>query len=215
MRDKEKDAAQMAIKRQNMIETAYRLFSERNIDSVSMPDIARECGYGIATLYRYFNSKTALVIAAGTWAWESFVASNNIRLDAAGFEHMDAAGEYEAYLDTFLDLYRNHRDLLRFNQFFNIYIAGADAKPELMKPYMDMIEGIITWFHSIYAKAESDGTLRTDISENDMFTFTIHIMLAAVTRYAVGLVYTPDEETGNERELRALRNMLLKEYTVR
>ena len=37
-------------------------------------------------------------------------------------------------------------------------------------------------------------------------------MLAAVTRYAVGLVYTEGADT--ERELLTLRNMLLREYTV-
>jgi hypothetical protein len=84
-----------------------------------------------------------------------------------------------------------------------------------MKPYMRMIGAVAGWFHSIYVKAESDGTLRTDVSENTMFTSTIHIMLATVTRYAVGLVYVPDKEAGSEQELVMLKDMFLDRYRTK
>ena len=38
---------------------------------------------------------------------------------------------------------------------------------------------------------------------------------AAVTRYAVGLVYEPESGFDDERELAILREMLLSRYTVR
>lgn len=74
---------------------------------------------------------------------------------------MTAAEEFEAYLDSFLDLYRNHKDLLRFNQFFNIFVAGVGTAPELVKPYMNLVKTTGDWFHSIYEKGKTDGTLRT------------------------------------------------------
>ena len=42
-----------------------------------------------------------------------------------------------------------------------------------------------------------------------MFSSTFHIMLAAVTRYAVGLVY---KGTNPDSELVLLENALLREY---
>lgn len=211
MRNKEKDAAEKAVKRQNMIETAFRIFSENNIDSVSMPDIAKECGYGIATLYRYFNTKMALVVAVSTWAFGQYSASYRQRLNEIGFKQMTALEEYAAFLDSFLDLYRSHKELLRFNQFFNIYVAGAGAEMEQMEPYLNMIKTIGSGFHSVYEKGKTDGTLRTDISETEMFSSTLHLMLAATTRYAVGLIYLPDEKK-SEAELLLLKKMLLREY---
>ena len=201
----------MAVKRQNMIETAFRIFSENSIDAVTMPDIAKECGYGIATLYRYFNTKMALVVAVGTWAFEQYTAINWRHLNEVGFKQMTAFEEYEAFLDSFIDLYRNHKELLRFNQFFNIYIAGAEVESEQMKPYMNLIKTIISGFHSIYEKAKADGTLRTDISETVIFSSSLHLMLAATTRYAVGLVYLSDRKQP-ETELLLLKKMLLQEY---
>ena len=60
-------------------------------------------------------------------------------------------------------------------------------------------------------RAQQDGTLRTDVSAKETLLSSLHLMLAAVTRYAVGLVYQDDYDP--ERELILLRNMLLREYT--
>ena len=49
MRNKEKDAAQMAIKRRDFLAKAYELFAKKNIESVTMAEITRECGYGTMT----------------------------------------------------------------------------------------------------------------------------------------------------------------------
>ena len=45
-----------------------------------------------------------------------------------------------------------------------------------------------------------------------MFASAIHIMMAVVTRYAVGLIYVPDEEAGPEQELVMVKEMLLGKY---
>ena len=64
----------------------------------------------------------------------------------------------------------------------------------------------------MYETAKQDGTLRTDIPEQKIFSTTLHLMLAAVTRYAVGLIYQGGEP---EEELTALKEMLMQRYTVR
>ncbi len=212
MRDREKDAAQMAIKRKDFLEKSFELFTNKNIESVSMIEIARECGYGTMTLYRYFSTKPELVVAVATWIWEQTIVENRERRPSLDFEGMTAAQIFAFYLDSFIDLYRNHRDLLRFNQFFNIYIQSERIDPEVMKPYRTMIEGLKSGFHVIYARAEQDRTVRTDQSEKEMFSATLHLMLAAVTRYAIGLVYNGGSEP--EAELILLRDMLLKHYVI-
>ena len=44
-----------------------------------------------------------------------------------------------------------------------------------------------------------------------MFSVTLHLMLATVTRYAVGLAY--NEDTDAEAELELLKEMLLSKFT--
>ena len=192
-----------------MLSTAFRMFSEKSIDSVQMIDIAKETGYTKRSLNRYFSEKDNLVVAVSAWAMESFTKVNRKRSpEKTG----TAAETYAFFLDSFLRMYREHSDILRFNQHFNIYVKARGINTEQMQPYSGMIDAIRNRFHAVYLKGAQDGTLRTDIPEEKIFSATLHLMLAAVTRYAVGLAY----ETGvdPEEELMILRNMLYKEYTI-
>ena len=49
--------------------TAAELFLERGAENVRMTDIADECGIGVATLYRYFGTKSAIMLESGTLLW--------------------------------------------------------------------------------------------------------------------------------------------------
>lgn len=212
MRDKAKDAAQMAIKRSDFLAKSYELFTKKNIESVSMIEVAEECGYGTTTLYRYFPSKSILVVAVATWIWGQTIKENQERRPNRDFSGMTAAEIFDFYLESFIELYRTKRDLLRFNQFFNIYIQSENLDPEVMKPYRDIIEGLKDGFHVMYTRAEQDYTIRTDETEEEMFSTTLHLMLAAVTRYAVGLVYVPESGFDAEKELEKQKEMLLERY---
>ena len=211
-RNKEKDAAQMAKKRSDFLAKGYELFAKKNIDSVSTLEIARECGYGTTTLHRYYSTKPELVVAVAAWIWEQTIRENEEHRPSRDFSGMTAVEIFNFYLDSFIELYRNHRDLLRFNQFFNIYIQSEHIDPEVMKPYRDIIEGLKPEFHVIYARAEQDHTIRTDESEEEMFSTTLHLMLAAVTRYAIGLVYIPENGFDAEKELEKLKEALMLRY---
>lgn len=212
MRDKAKDEAEKAVRRQRVMESGFRLFAERGIDQVTMPDIAEDSGVARPSLYRYFFTKVDLVIAIGTWKWEEYFLENARRVSEEQLARMNAREHLQFYLDSFLDLYRNHRDVLRFNHYFNSYIEHEHATPEQMRPYTQMTEELIAGFHAVYEKALADGTVRTDMSEATMVSSVFHIMLAAVTRYAAGLAYVL-EGTDQENELVLLRNALLREFT--
>ncbi len=212
MRNLEKDAAEMAERRDAILEAGFRLFSEKNIEPVSMNEVAKTAGVGIATLYRYYNTKSDLVIAVGTRVWDTYTREQYQKFAETETEETTAAEEFEFYLESFLDLYRNHRNILRFNQFFNIYLQSEKKSGMQTTPYMEIVRALETRFNQMYQKALRDGTLRTDIPEKKIFYTTIHLMLAAVTRYAVGLVYT--EEADPEEELQLLKDLLFTKFSV-
>ena len=212
MYDSEKDPAFKAERREKILSTAFRLFAERKIDAVSMEEIARESGCGRRTLNRYYDNKPVLVVAVSAWAWERFREKNEMRRPSRNFEGMSAAAVFEFYLDSFLELYRSRMDLLRFNQFFNVYIRSEKVDQDTLKPFQVFIQGIRDKFHKMYLLAGKDRTVRTDIPEEEIFSTTLHLMLAAVTRYAVGLVYIPENSFDALKELTKQKDMLIKEY---
>ena len=211
-RNTEKDAIQMAEKQKNILETAFRVFSERTIESVTMTDIAKEAGIGIATLYRYYSTKPKIVMAVCVDAWKNYSREQNIFSDSDLPDDLTAAEDFEMYLDSFIELYRHHKDILRFNQFFNVYIQNQDVTVEDMKELNNFIYQLRDKFELLYQKGKKDGTLCCDVSGSRIFSLTIHLMLAAVTRYAVGLVYI--EDCDPEEELLQQKKMLMQEFTA-
>ena len=208
-RNLEKDAVEMAAKNQRILENGFRIFAENTIEKVTMNDVAKAAGIAISSLYRYYSTKQKLVIAISTWAWSTYLEESEKQKAYSESLDRTAAEMFDFFLDSFIDLYRNHRDLLRFNQFFNIYLASGEISKEEMQPYMNMIHGLEMRFGSIYRKARQDETLRTDLPEKEMFSTTLHLMLAVVTRYAVGLVYN---ETMDAEELQIQKEFLMHRY---
>ena len=202
-------------RQQRILEEAYRLFSEKSIEGVTMPEVAEASGVGRATVYRYSPTKLDLVVAIGTQTWDEYIQSQGELLTEEEIEKMTGAEYLRFFLEGFLDLYRNHGDLLRFNYDFNSYLRSADGSAEQKQPYMRMVDNLGLLFHVLYEKGQKDGTLRSDIPEVEMFSGSFHIMLAAVTRYAVGLVYVPESGADPENELMMLKELLLSHYCVK
>ena len=211
---RKKDQTRTELTRNTFLEKSYELFSSRTIESVTMSEIAKASGFKDMTLYRYFQSKPILVVAVATWKWKKVWEENRSKVPKVDFSRMTASDIFGYYLDSFLMMYRNHKDLLRFNQFFNIYIQSENIERDVMKPYEEMIRDLREAFHLIYVKAEHDHTFRTDEPEEEVFSKTLHLMLAAVTRYAVGLVYIPENGFSDIKELEYQRDLLLERYKL-
>lgn len=214
MRNPEKDEAEMALRRERMLNEGFRLFSEKGIEPVSMQEVAAACEVGVATLYRYFSTKLDLVLAIGEDQWNRYGEKVRELREERKADAMTAAEELDFYLDFYSDLYRNHKDMLRFNQDMNNCVRQERATAEQLGPYLRSIAPFARMFHEMYEKGKKDGTIRTDLPEEKMFAATSHIMMAVAVRYAQGLVYSADNEEDRTEEYLLLKRMILREYVV-
>jgi len=213
LRDKEKDAAQMAVKRQAFLDAAFELFTEKGIEAVSLNSIAQKSGYGIATLYRHFSNKVSLVTELVAKKWADYIRYYESMVTDKDLEKMTGAEYMKFYLDSYLVLFRNYKDILRFNYDLNSFLRKEEHSSEHLEPYLRVVDRLGESFHEMYQRGLRDGTLNCEIPEKTMFSSSFHIMLAAVTRYAMGLVYILEQGADPETELLMLEKMLLKEYT--
>jgi AcrR family transcriptional regulator len=213
MRNLAKDEIEMAAKRETMLDEGFRLFAESGIEPVSMLEIAKASGIGVATLYRYYNTKLALVLAIGTREWEKYSAKAKALREENRADEMTAAGELSFYLDFYIDLYKNHKDLLKYNQNFNNYVQHEGATPEQLRPYLDAISNIGDMFYDLYEKGKRDGTIKTDMPADKAFAATSHIMLAVAVRYAQGLLYAENEENQTD-EIALVKHMILQQFVI-
>ena len=214
MRNLVKYEAGMAERRELMLNTGFRIFAEEGIEAVPMQQVAQACELGIATLYRYFNTKMDFVIAIGAKKWEEYFEEIESEYTRRGGEMMNAAEELDFYLSAYIMLYREHGDILRFNQNFNGYIVHEKATEEQLRSYLKAIEPFAKKFHRLYEKGRQDGTIRTEESEEVMFNTTMHIMLAVCGRYAQGVVVRGEEAPEDlTKELMILKRMIMAQYS--
>lgn len=214
MRNLEKDEIEMAKKRERMLTVGFRIFAEKTIEVATMKEIAKACDLGYKTMFRYFGTKTALVIAIGADIWKKYAVKVEEMYRARGGDAMNAAEELAFFLDCFIDLYQNHKDILRFVRNFETYIRHENVSKEDLAVYNTVVDGFARKFHAVYQKAEKDGTLKLGLPETEFFPTILYIMLSAAEKFAEGLVYQPENEKDMTRELELLKNLILHAYSV-
>ncbi len=123
-RDREK-----ARQRQEMLEAALSLFSEKGYHNVSMHEIAEKAEFAIGTLYKFFRNKEDLYKAMMLEKSEEFHGSVREAID----DHEDDAEKLRNYVRTIGELFRTHVPVIRLyfsethGASFNI-LAGLDSE---------------------------------------------------------------------------------------
>ena len=214
MRNTEKDELMMSARRELILEQGFRLFSENGIPAVTMQQVADACGIGIATLYRYYNTKRALVIDIARAQWEEYAEHVNEVRKRIEDEDLTAAERMNVGLGFYIDLYRNHSAMLCFNQDFNNFVRHEGITQDQLAPYLEAINVFAGMFRDAYRKGREDGTLQGAVSEEKLFAASAHIMMAVAVRYAQGLVYSAENEADRTEELQMVRRMLMREFTT-
>ena len=208
MRYKE-NSGELEARRAQALETAFQMFAQSSIEAVNMADIARASGMGMATLYRYFSVKRKLVIELGTLKWRQYAHDVEQRRQAAHGDRMNSIDEFGFYLDCYVDLLDHQPDLLRFNANFDQYIRHENAPVEELQDYYDSVGYFAAAFDRIYAHAQTDHTMRLDISKKEMFFSSLYALLAIAQKYAAGLIYPPDHSFDCRHALVTQRDLLL------
>jgi AcrR family transcriptional regulator len=86
-------ASKSDIKRQTILETAYRLFRAQGFDKTSMAEITAQVGGSKATVYSHFSSKEELFVECMMAALENYMPGS--------LRHLDARGDVRAALLKF------------------------------------------------------------------------------------------------------------------
>ena len=196
-------------KREIVIETAFKLFAENKIESVTMTVVADNCNMGVASIYRYFGTKKELVIAVAAKKWREYYSELQKYYKELNVDKMTAAQELEFYIDRYIDLYNENNDLLNFNANFGIYIGSEDTTKDEMRPYNSIIDKFVNRFHMLYKKAQDDKTIRTDISERSIFYNIMYTMMSALSKYSTN---SADKDRNYEKEICQLKDMYLEYY---
>lgn len=181
---KEKD-----MRREKILDVAFRLFVDQKIESVTMGEIAKEAGIGRATLFRYFPGKLELVIAVNTKKWKDYLDGLDDRRPISSIEDIPAIGRLIFTLDSYIDMYQNNKDLLRYNDNFNHYVSHSGRKDLKVDEFIKLFIRQIPVYIKCMKRQKRNKTFRTDIPEEEFMRVTVHTMMTACAYYAGGFVW--------------------------
>lgn len=209
MSKSQKQMDKEAVRRQKIIDTAFKIFVERKIEPVSMGEIAEMVGIGRATLFRCYSNKTELVIAVCAAKWKEYLDELDARRPLSSIGDIPAIDRFTFTVDSYIAMYQNHKDLLMYNDNFNHYITHEGVQREKLKDFYASLYSVNTRLDWMYEKAKEDKTFRTDIPKEEFMRATVHTMMSACAYYAGGFIWGAEENKDYTPELLMLKEMIL------
>ena len=150
LRDRQKHERERRI-----VKAAERLFARKGYAEVAMEDVAARAGLAVGTIYNYFPSKSALLLAIVRRETESLLARGQKILDDPPRDPVEAVSAFtEIFLDDFT---RDDRRLWR-----ELFGAAIAEPTTVGRRLFEADTQLVTQLTSLLERYRSDGILAAD-----------------------------------------------------
>ena len=204
---------------QAIIECTFGLFSESGIENISMNDIAVASKIGVASLYRYFQTKEELAIEVAIYAWNLELSVFNEVFTSKKYEALSGYEQLKELLEVFADALVAQRSFFSFVYYFDSFIKKEKVSAEKLREYERTILGTNTIVVQALDKGIADGSISFSGSNNEvlssastqeMFITMMHSLFCLAQKLSIsGDLLAMDEIVGARKQIEILINMLL------
>ena len=183
------------------VSVCAELFLERGIESVKMTDIADYSGVGVATLYRYFGTKTAIAAEAMTFLWNDLRKLFGGVFDSETFTSQSGIKQLGDLLKMFVVLFTAHKDFMRLVGEFDRFVLHENVPREELREYEHSIIDFYPVVERAYKQGLADGTMH-EVSDFRLFYMTYaHALTEMCKKFIEGEILPSDDFSDAEREL--------------
>ena len=177
------------------------MFLKYGIDAVRMTDIARESGVGVATIYRYFGTKTGITIAAMTYLWNQMREMFSGIFDSDVFLAQTGLKQLRDLMRMYIVIYQAHPSFMRVLSEFDLMITAENVPKEDLREYERSIINFYPVFEKSYVAGLTDGTVR-EVPDIQMFYLSFaHSLMELCKKLIHGELLPSDDFTFAEKEL--------------
>ena len=208
-RNAEKDLREESRRRAQILEAGLALFSAQGIESVSMNAVAEAAGVGPTTLFKYYRTKEKLVVAISAAAWSREWALASEQCGMEKLLNLTAFEMIRYYTEWMLSLYLRRPELLCFSGNYKTFICRQHTQTKDLQEHLSPLQPIQAAFRAAYLRAREDHSIRTDVSEDVLFSVVAIGMLSTAERYAQGVVWAGRSNADYTEELRIVQEMIL------
>lgn len=195
-----------------ILETAFNLFSVNGIDNVAMTDIAKKAEIGVASLYRYYETKDEIAIRTVIWAWEKQKEKIMPNLSSKTYENLCGLEQIRVILNEFTSMFENEQDFLRFIYFFDSYVVRTNIPKERLSDYENQISFVQSVVNSAISKGLQDNTIDKSYKEykNSLYFSIMHSFFSTCQKLSLsGNMLKIDETVGGKVQLELLSKIII------
>ena len=193
----------------HILDCAVKLYCAQGIEATSMEQVSSAAAIGSATIYRYFPTKTDLVLAAALHVWEEKSAQFVPMFATQSYQSACGREQLSSILDLFLVLYGQSADFLRFLQAFDSYIAGSCLNMNL-SDYEALLTDLKQYAVAALKKGQTDGSLHFTESADEVYFTIFHAMLSTTQKLALqGELLSMDAAVSGKTQIMLLKKLLI------
>ena len=200
-------------RRSSVVLTAASLFLTKGIDEVKMTDVAAECGLGVASLYRYFGTKTKLLIAVGELLWGDVRVLFDEAAAAPDYPEMSGFQQLSALFSVYDTIFRYHKGFMRFLRDFDATMLREGVSKAELAAYDRGLFEFYVYFKNAYTKGVIDDSVRDDIDFELFYYSATHMLLSAGQKFIAGEIVESDDSARATAEIEIMLDMVLTYIT--
>lgn len=207
-RNEQRDRREAELRKSQLIEAGFELFSRYGIEAVSLSSVSDKAGVPASTMYKYFQNKANLTIAISGRIWSEVWQSVLGDPANADLANMAPCQLFDVYADVIISLYRNRPQVLRYSGDYKTFIRRENVPQGQLGEHLDPLKPMEQLFVASCENAKGTAALRADVSAQEVYSFVALTMLAMAERYAQGIVWTDSPTADHVADLVRLKGLL-------
>lgn len=186
------------------VSSCAEMFLKYGIDAVRMTDIAHESGVGVATIYRYFGTKTGITIAAMTYLWNQMKEMFSGIFESEVFLAQTGLKQLHDLMKMFVVIYQAHPAFMRVLSEFDQLITIENVPKDELKDYDRSVVNFYPIFEKSYITGLADGTVR-EVPDIQLFYVSFaHSLMELCKKLIQGEILPSDNFSFAEKELETI-----------
>ena len=190
------------------VSVAADLFLEKSIDEVKMTDIADGAGIGVASLYRFFETKTKIAIQAGALLWNCINDEFNEYLERD--RSRTGLKQIVYCLGFYKILFSEHKPFLKFLDDFDRLMLTEKVPSEVLEDYEKSIVNFYAPLSESFEKGVLDGSIKKGIDFNLVYLSMTHALISVSQKFIRGEILPHDDFSLAEKEINQLIEMTVQ-----
>ncbi len=197
-------------RKEEVIIAAIDVFKEKGIDAAKMIDIAERAEVGVASVYRYFKTKTELAVESAIYLWDKDISILYEQFESNDFISLNGAEKVKRILELFVSIYKSYPEFFGFMEHFDNYIIKEGVPKERLEDYEENIISLKTAMICALEEGMEDGSIKTEVDKNAFYMTVSHALFSLCQKLILrGNVLKSDAEVAGDKQLELLIDMAM------